>query len=141
MPNQPAAENAERARTVLAINGGSSSIKFALFELADRPRRLLSGAIDRIGLADGTLKAKDTRTNEDFKAPLTAASHAQAVEQLIGWFGGRLDIESLVAVGHRIVHGGPNLVEPCLIDDDVMVELRRLSPFDPEHLPGEIELV
>ncbi|HEV3344182.1 MAG TPA: acetate/propionate family kinase, partial [Pirellulales bacterium] len=122
-------------------NGGSSSIKFALFESADKPRRLLSGGIDRIGLSDGTLKAKDTRTGEDVKARLAADNHAHAVEQLIGWLGSRLDIRSLVAVGHRIVHGGANLVEPCWIDDDVLVELRRLSPFDPEHLPGEIELV
>ena len=129
------------SRTVLAINGGSSSIKFALFELSDIPRRLLSGAIDRIGLTDGTLKAKDIRSGEDVKTPLAAADHAQAVQQLLAWFGSRLDVKSLVAVGHRIVHGGPSLVEPCVIDDDVLSELRRLSPFDPEHLPGEIELV
>jgi acetate kinase len=146
MPDQPAAEHASGSqtvdgRTVLALNGGSSSIKFALFELTGTPRRLLSGAIDRIGLADGTLKAKDTRTNEEVKTPLTADNHAQAVDRLLAWFGSRLDMRSLVAVGHRVVHGGPSLVEPCLIDDEVLSELRRLSPFDPEHLPGEIDLV
>jgi acetate kinase len=132
MSDQPAASHAPgrspsgAPRTVLAINGGSSSIKFALFELAAEPKRLLSGGIDRIGLADGTLKAKD---------------HAEAVGQLLAWLGSRLDIKSLVGVGHRVVHGGPKLVEPCFIDDEVLAELRRLSPFDPEHLPGEIELV
>lgn len=129
------------AKAVLAINGGSSSIKFALFELADEPRRLVSGGVDRIGLEGGTLKAKDSRTSDAVTAPFTAANHAQAVEQLIDWLGARIDVNSLSAVGHRIVHGGPNLVEPCWINDAVLDELRRLSPFDPEHLPGEIELV
>ncbi|HWB07638.1 MAG TPA: acetate/propionate family kinase [Pirellulales bacterium] len=147
MPDPLAAEHSDSrsqtadGRTVLAINGGSSSIKFALFELTDASRRLLSGAIDRIGLADGTLKAKDTRANVDIKTPFAANNHAEAVGRLLAWLGSRLDIKSLVAVGHRIVHGGPRLVEPCLIDDDVLGELRRLSPFDPEHLPGEIDLV
>jgi acetate kinase len=126
---------------VLAINGGSSSIKFALFELADEPRRLVSGGVDRIGLSDGTLKANDSRTNEAVRTSFDAANHADAVAQLINWLGSRLDVKSLAAIGHRIVHGGPSLVEPCWIDDAVLDELRRLSPFDPEHLPGEIELV
>ncbi|HVA48435.1 MAG TPA: acetate/propionate family kinase [Pirellulales bacterium] len=151
MPDQPVADSpatkgqphtpAVPVRTLLAINGGSSSIKFALFELAEEPRRWLSGNIDRIGMADGNLKASDQRTNEKTDVPLTAHDHAHAVEQLIAWLGSRLDIASLAAIGHRIVHGGPNLVEPCRIDDAVLEELRRLSPFDPEHLPGEIDLV
>lgn len=135
-----ASDNAKK-KMVLSINGGSSSIKFALFELADEPRRRVSGGVDRIGLADGTFKAQDPRTNETVRRPFNAANHAEAVAQLIGWLGSRLDVESLAAVGHRIVHGGPSLFEPCWISDAVLDELRRLSPFDPEHLPGEIELV
>lgn len=127
--------------TLLAINGGSSSIKFALFEAADVPRRRLSGSIDRIGLDGGRLKASELRTNEKTDTPLAADNHAHAVEQLLAWLGSRLDLATLVAVGHRIVHGGPNLVEPCRIDEAVLDELRRLSPFDPEHLPGEIDLI
>lgn len=145
MPNRKNAdgssESAPPNRTLLAINGGSSSIKFALFEAAEEPRRRLSGSIDRIGIAGGRLKATDQRTNEKVDVPLAAADHAHAVEQLIAWLGSRLDIASLAAVGHRIVNGGPKLVEPCRIDDQVLDELRRLSPFDPEHLPGEIDLI
>jgi acetate kinase len=128
-------------RTVLAVNGGSSSIKFALFELTGFPQRRLSGSIDRVGLGNGTLKAIDTRTNETIRTPLTTSGHAQAVEQLVLWLGSRTDLASLSAIGHRIVHGGPRLVEPCWIDDHVIQELRRMAPFDPEHLPGEIELI
>lgn len=126
---------------MLAINGGSSSIKFALFELKNGPRRRLAGSIDRIALADGTLKARDERTCETIRTPLTAPDYANAVDQLLAWLGSRVDLGTLAAVGHRIVHGGPSMIEPCWIDDKVLAELRRLSPFDPEHLPGEIELV
>lgn len=125
---------------LLAINGGSSSIKFALFEGADRRRRL-SGSIDRIGLPDASLKASDAASGETVRMPLKANDHAQAVEQLLTWLASRTDLASLAAIGHRIVHGGPSLIEPCWIDEGVLAELRRLSPFDPEHLPGEIELV
>ncbi|HET6882059.1 MAG TPA: acetate/propionate family kinase [Pirellulales bacterium] len=126
---------------VLAINGGSSSIKFAMFELADSPLRRLSGSIDRIGLGEGTLKGVDAGTKETVRTQLATTGHAQAVERIVDWLGSRADLGSLSAVGHRIVHGGPKLVEPCWIDERVMAELRRMAPFDPEHLPGEIELI
>jgi acetate kinase len=137
--SQPVARGANRA--VLAINGGSSSIKFALFDLAGTPRRRLSGGIDRIGLADGALVVGDEQTSERVRTPLAAENHAQAIEQLLKWMGARINVQTLSAIGHRVVHGGPNLFEPCWIDEAVLDELRRLSPFDPEHLPGEIELV
>ena len=132
---------ADQAKAVLAINGGSSSIKFALFEMARSPRRQLSGSIDRIGLVDGTLKATDARSKETIHTSLATSGHAHAIEQLVAWLGPRTDLKSLAAIGHRIVHGGPRLMEPCWIDDGVLDELRRMAPFDPEHLPGEIELI
>lgn len=129
------------AQAVLAINGGSSSIKFALFDVTAAPERWLSGSIDRIGLSDGTLKTIDARTNETVRSPLVTGGHAEAVEHLVTCLGSKTDLQALSAVGHRIVHGGPTLVEPCWIDDAVIDELRRMAPFDPEHLPGEIELI
>ncbi|MGH7139715.1 MAG: acetate/propionate family kinase [Pirellulales bacterium] len=134
-----AAANSPRA--VLAINGGSSSIKFALFDVTAAPQRRLWGSIDRIGLGDGTFRATDARTNETVRSELAAAGHAEAVEHLVGWLESRFDLSSLAAIGHRIVHGGPKLIDPCWIDAGVLDELRRMAPFDPEHLPGEIELI
>lgn len=137
----PSNSAAQPPRLVLAINGGSSSIKFALFDVAASPERRLSGSIERIGLADGTLKTKDAATNETKQIPLFTSGHAEGVERLVEWLGSRTDLSSLAAVGHRIVHGGPKLIEPCWIDDGVLAVLRRMAPFDPEHLPGEIELI
>lgn len=126
---------------ILAVNGGSSSIKFAMFEAAVELRRTFSGGIDRIGLSGGTLKTKDATTNQTEQAPLATSGHAEAVERLVEWLAPRTDLSALAAIGHRIVHGGPTLLEPRWIDDGVLMELRRLAPFDPEHLPGELDLI
>ncbi|MGH9621179.1 MAG: acetate/propionate family kinase, partial [Bryobacteraceae bacterium] len=139
---QSQAENAPgSASAVLAVNGGSSSIKFAWFDIAGGPRRRLSGTLDRIGLPGGTLHTHDIRTNQTDSVPLSTRDHAAAVEQLVDWLRRRTDLASLAAVGHRIVHGGSKLIGPCWIDDGVLQDLRRMAPFDPDHLPGEIELI
>lgn len=134
------ASDSSQSPLVLAVNGGSSSIKFALFEAAG-PLRKFSGSIDRIGLDNGMLKVKDAATHEAEQVPLATRDHAEAVARLVEWLGSRTDLATLAAVGHRIVHGGPTLLEPCWIDDAVLAELRRMAPFDPDHLPGEIELI
>lgn len=141
MPASQTQAAANSARAVLAINGGSSSIKFALFDVTAAPQRRLWGSIDRIGLGDGTLKATDARTNENVRTALATRGQAETVEQLVGWLESRFELLSLSAIGHRVVHGGPKLIDPCWIDGGVFEELRRMAPFDPEHLPGEIELI
>jgi len=122
---------------ILTINGGSSSIKFALFETGDTLRRALSGSIDRIGLPNATFKVKGS---ENFSRPLAAPDHTAAVNTLMDWIGERSGHEVLAAVGHRVVHGGPKYIEPQRVTADMIEDLRRLSPFDPEHLPEEILL-
>jgi acetate kinase len=125
---------------VLTINGGSSSIKFALFESGQPPVRLLSGKIDRIGLPDATLSA--VRTSQDRKSySLSTSSRADAVRELASWLQKEVGLEQIAAIGHRIVHGGPRYFEPQRITSELIEDLRRISPFDPEHLPFEIELI
>ncbi len=92
---------------ILTVNGGSSSIKFALFELGERPRRIHSGTVDR--------------ANTD-------------------WIDS-LDLSGLVAVGHRIVHGGPTHFDPQWVTPALLADLRLAMPLDPNHLPAEIELI
>ena len=59
----------------------------------------------------------------------------------MGWIEEHSGREALAAVGHRVVHGGPNYSEPQQVTAEMVEELHRLSPFDPEHLPLEIELI
>jgi len=124
---------------ILTINGGSSSIKFALFEAGDTLRRLVEGEIVRIGLPQAALETKDEKSQNNVSRLVEAPNHAAAANVLMDWlreYGG-----ALAAVGHRVVHGGPKYSQPQRISPEMIEELRRLSPFDPEHLPEEILLV
>ena len=125
---------------ILTINGGSSSIKFALFETGDSLRRILEGAIERIGLPDSSLRVKGVNQADNFSRPVTAPDHTVAVGALMDWIEERSARDALTAVGHRVVHGGPKYSEPQRITAEMIEELRRLSSFDPEHLPEEILL-
>jgi acetate kinase len=125
---------------ILTINGGSSSIKFALFEPADSLRWILQGGIDRIGMPEATLRVKGLDPTDNLSRPVTASDHTVAVGALMDWIEERSGRDALTAVGHRIVHGGPKYSEPQQITVEMVEELRRLSPFDPDHLPEEILL-
>jgi len=126
---------------ILTINAGSSSIKFALFEAGGALRRNLGGELERIGTPQARLRVKGTQPSDNFSRPVTAANHTAAVDALMGWIEEHSGRDALAAVGHRVVHGGPKYSEPQQVTVEMVEELHRLSPFDPEHLPLEIELI
>jgi acetate kinase len=126
--------------SILTVNGGSSSIKFALFEAGDSLRRTLAGSIERIGLPDATFVVKGVNKGDSFTRSVTAANHTAAVELLMDWIDERIRRGELTAVGHRVVHGGPKYSEPQRITTEMVEELHQLQPFDPEHLPEEVLL-
>jgi acetate kinase len=125
---------------ILTVNGGSSSIKFALFEAGDSLQRVLEGRLERIGLPEASLWVKGLNQADNFSRRVTAPDHTAAVGVLMDWIEERGGRDALTAVGHRVVHGGPKYSQPQRITADMVEELRRLSPFDPEHLPEEIQL-
>ncbi|MGO8994067.1 MAG: acetate/propionate family kinase [Polyangiaceae bacterium] len=126
---------------ILTINGGSSSIKFAVFDAGESPKRLASGAVERIGLREASFHVEGVRPGESFVRPLTAPDQTAAVGALMDWLGQRKGADAVTAVGHRVVHGGPKYFQPQRISTELVAELHRLSAFDPEHLPEEILLV
>ena len=121
---------------ILTINGGSSSIKFALFEVGDSIRRIMEGAIERIGLPEGTFRVKGLEEADNFSKPLAASDHTAAVSALMDWIEERSKHGTLTAVGHRVVHGGPKYSKPHRITAEMIEELLKLKSFDPEHLPA-----
>jgi len=125
---------------ILTLNGGSSSIKFALYQAGEPLQRGLFGKLDRIGLAGTTLTFADPATNQHDSRSLAASDHKSAATVLIEWLEARNHFESVRAVGHRVVHGMQHL-EPELVTPELLEELHRISPCDPDHLPGEIELI
>jgi acetate kinase len=125
---------------ILTINGGSSSIKFALFEAGDSFRRILEGRIERIGLPETTLRMKGMSQEDNFSRSITAPNHTVAAGALMDLIEKRSGRDALSAVGHRVVQGGPKYYKPQLITAEMLEDLQRLTPLDPEHLPGEIVL-
>jgi acetate kinase len=125
---------------VLTINGGSSSIKFALFEASHAMRQILVGRIEGVGLPQGGLVIKGLKKTDNFSRPVVVPDHTAAVNVLMDWVQERIGLRALTAVGHRVVHGGPKYWEPQRITPAMVEELHQLSPFDPEHLPEEILL-
>lgn len=132
MPNDP--------QRVLTINGGSSSIKFALFEVGRPPRRVFSGVLERIGRVDACLRVKERPGVGTFSKGVTASDHHAAVGVLMDWLEKEAEVGPLAAVGHRVVHGGPEYSRPQRVTPEMLQELRRIIPFDPDHLPEEILL-
>ncbi|MGA8140974.1 MAG: acetate/propionate family kinase [Desulfobaccales bacterium] len=139
MNNQPT-QRLRGTPRILTINGGSSSIKFALFEAGDSLRRNLEGGIERIGLPEASLRVKGLNQADNFSRLVTAPDHTAAVNVLMDWLEESMGSGSLGAVGHRVVHGGPKYSQPQRITAEMVEELHHLSPFDPEHLPEEILL-
>ena len=125
---------------ILTINGGSSSIKFAIFDAVGSLRRNLTGSIERIGVPGTVLKVKGLNRADNFSRSLKALDHAAAVDTLMDWIEQCEQSKTLTGVGHRIVNGGPNYYKPQRLTSGMMEELRQLAPFDPDHLPEEISL-
>jgi acetate kinase len=126
--------------SVLTINGGSSSIKFALYQAGDPLKRGLYGMVDRIGLAGTNLTFKDPAGTQHDSRNLAASDHKSAANLLIDWFEKQDGFASVQAVGHRVVHGMKH-TEPEIVTQALLDELHRLRPYDPDHLPREIELI
>jgi len=126
--------------SVLTVNGGSSSIKFALFDADEGLKRTLEGRIARIGLPDATFTVKGEVEADNFSRRISAPDHNAAVGILMDWIKDRFPRGELSGVGHRVVHGGPNYTEHQRITSAMVEELHHLTSFDPQHLPEEILL-
>ena len=125
---------------ILTINGGSSSIKFALYEAVKPLKRALYGTVDRIGLSGTSLTFHDADGKPSASRKLAVADHKSAANSLLDWLETQIDFKSVKGVGHRVVHGMKHN-EPEVVTKKLLAELRRISPNDPDHLPREIELI
>ena len=131
----------ESGLTVLALNSGSSSLKFGLYRVGpSETEALLSGEADSIGGSSGKFSAKDARQRELVSETASIPSQRDAVVRI-----GRLLDDSKMpspdAVGHRVVHGGPMLRRHCLIDDAVLRQLKAADAFAPLHTPAALSVI
>jgi len=133
-------KTAPERRAVLTINGGSSSIRFAVYEIGDPPRLQLSGKIDRIGERGTTLEAAGAGGAPLAPRHLASGDHRAAAGLLLDWLDVQPVFASVVAVGHRVVHGMRHS-QPERVSAALLAELRRIAPFDPDHMRREIGLI
>lgn len=125
---------------VLTINAGSSSIRFAVYDTGVALHRRLAGKIDRIGMRGTTLIVNDAAGTPQTPRRLDAADHRAAAGFLLDWMEAQPVFASVNAVGHRVVHGMQHS-EPELVTPKLLAELRRITPYAPDHLPREIGLI
>lgn len=125
---------------ILTINGGSSGIKFSLYKIEEPLVQLFYGELGNIGTKNSTLSFTKAIDQEKYCITIKAADHHEAATALTGWLEKQEGFDSVKAIGHRIVHGMKH-TEPEIITSALLDELKKISAYDPEHLPEEIKLI
>jgi acetate kinase len=125
---------------ILTLNGGSSSIRFAVYEAGETPRRRLDGKIERIGLPGTNFMVSDLAGKSQVPRRLATADHRTAAGFLLDWLDAQPVFASVKAAGHRVVHGMKHF-KPERVTPKLLAELHRITPYAPDHLPREIGLI
>jgi len=126
--------------SILSINAGSSSIKFALFHDDKSLIHTFYGKIDRIGQKDSKLTFTDEKGNQKAILKIKASDSQSAANFLVDWLEKQIDFSLVMGIGHRVVFGMKH-TEPELVTQNLLDELHHISPYDTDHLPAEIELI
>jgi len=128
------------SNVLLTLNAGSSSIKFAVFSLRDEIEPLASGQIEGIGgAATFSVRSSSQKKVETAKYDNGGSTnHATAIGAILDWLEESHSGQRVVAVGHRVVHGGVDFAAPIVVDENVLAKLRQLIPLAPLHQPHNI---
>jgi acetate kinase len=129
---------------IAALNLGSSSLKFAVYEAVEPGRRLqrcAAGEIDRIGSSHSSFVVLGQGRAEVARRRVRLANRDSAVREFLAWFESSPYRGRLAAIGHRIVHGGRHFTGPQPVNPKLLRALRTLIPLDPDHLPAELSAI
>jgi propionate kinase len=130
-------------KVIVVLNGGSSSLKFSAYR-SQSPQQLtllFDGGVERIGQPNASLSINDRQQGEKTSTAVGAICQEELLTLLFDWMGQHFAINHIDAIGHRVVHGGVLYHQPQRVTPEVLAELKRISPLDPDHLPGEIALI
>jgi len=125
---------------ILTLNSGSSSIKFAVYVVDGSLQQILKGEINRIGLPNTIFAFNNLAENRQGNQTIEAANHQEAAAFFMQWLEKQINFNSVAAVGHRLVQGMRH-TKTQVITPKLLKELHGLIPYDPDHLPNEIELI
>lgn len=144
---QRSASGRRDTSSVLTINCGSSSLKFALYDISrtggrgSQERLRYTGSVERIGEPNSAFHVVDGKQATVTDEQVTLRDQSAALRYALDWLEQHLNSRQLDAIGHRIVHGGERYSQPQRVTADVLAELRRLAPLAPLHLPVEIAAI
>lgn len=125
---------------LVTINGGSSSIKFAMYKMAENPGRVFYGSITRIGSTNEVFTVTSVKGNKKKKLDIYAPGFYQAAVFMLNWLEEQPGFDQVECIGHRIVHGSDH-AKPEIIDSALLKELKQIRAYDLDHLPAEIEII
>jgi acetate kinase len=132
---------AEKSNLILVLNSGSSSLKFGVYYRgASDEEALLTGSADGIGRTNGTLNIRAADGTTLVQRESVHESQSQALRVLYTAMAEHVH-SAPVAVGHRVVHGGPHLLSHQLITPQVLDQLRSAIHFAPLHIPQALTLI
>jgi acetate kinase len=135
------ATDARSGLNVLALNSGSSSLKFGLYRGgAAQAAMLVSGEAESIGEKSARFHAQDSQGKALISAAASIPDQRDAIVR-IGKLLADLKMPAPAAIGHRIVHGGPKLRQHCLIDESVLRQLEAAAAFAPLHTPSALSVI
>jgi acetate kinase len=131
----------ENSHTILALNGGSSSLKFAIYRFEGQNERLLaSGEAEEIGRPEGRLRIQSSQAGLALYAPRSFRDVGAAASAVFDELRSQ-KYDHFNAVGHRLVTGGSDFLGPRRITPEVLAKLQGMVPLAPLHLPSELELI
>lgn len=128
---------------LLVINAGSSSIKFALYTVADGvPTPRYRGQADGLGASIGALQIRDDQGERLLHEELPESDgHDEALDRALHWLEERLEGHELIGAGHRVVHGGPAFSQPVWITEEVLQKLDGYCELAPLHQPHNLRAI
>ena len=126
---------------ILTLNRGSATLKAALYDVNPEIKPALSIKIDRIDFPGTQITIKDGAGKMLLESSPPRADSEATLQLVFNWLDSHNFLANLLAAGHRLVHGGVQFQEPVTITPQVLAELEKLTPLDPDHLPAALGVI
>jgi len=132
---------ASAQQSILTVNRGSGTLKAGLYTAARPPALVASMKVDRAGTPDARIKIADPSGKALFDSAIKHGATNSDLTAILEWLRENGYAASLVGIGHRLVHGGPRYTESQKITPEVLAELEKIAPLDPDHTPQAIQII
>ncbi len=126
-------------QTILTINRGSGTLKAGLYQASDPPALVVSMKVDRAGTREARFKITDMHEKALLDSAVEDSAANSDLDAILKWLSANGYASRLAGIGHRLVHGGPRYTESQRITPEMIAELEKIAPLDPDHTPQAIQ--